>query len=402
MSKLLSAAGLATLVLLTGCKTGFNRTHSQPKDPNPPPCAKEASNPNLSPEGRRVFKMLAGLTCSDIAFDGYIMGQNAGFGNEIAASSGERTYAALITAVDTATTHLPGLVSIDYEHDQIFTLDQLKQANQKLIDHWKAGGLVSISWSPKNPWNTSSLLYSDNVSLTSLVDDSTSAYDDWRERLDVIADALKELKDAGVPVLWRPLPEMNRDTFWWGTRASHINGETGNASRYTDLWEDMYEYFKEKELNNLLWVYSPGEGPSGTTSGPAGKSATWAYPGEKFVDVVAGIARNDSLAIKDYQALIDLERPFGMAEYSPTPAELGGALSKTPKTFDARTYADRLHGSYKAAGFWVSWHNTSASINDDEDVVSYMSLIDSDHLKDLTDRNYILSVERIKEHKLRD
>src|SRR5690606_18355390 len=124
--------------------------------------------------------------------------------------------------------------------------------------------------------------------------------------------------------------------------------------------------------------------------------------GENFVDVVAGIARNDSLAIKDYQALIDLERPFGMAEYSPTPAELGGTLSKTPKTFDARTYADRLHGSYKAAGFWVSWHNTSASINDDEDVVSYMSLIDSDHLKDLTDRNYILSVERIKEHKLRD
>ncbi|MCR6651564.1 MAG: hypothetical protein NVV73_08760 [Cellvibrionaceae bacterium] len=126
MSKILSAASLASLALLVGCKTGFNRTHSQPKDPNPPPCAEEASNPNVSAEARRVFKMLAGLTCSNSPFDGYVMGQNAGFGNQIATDASDRSYAKLITTVDTATSHLPGLVAVDYEHDRIFTVEQLK------------------------------------------------------------------------------------------------------------------------------------------------------------------------------------------------------------------------------------------------------------------------------------
>lgn len=401
MRKILPVASLAALVFLAGCKTGYNRTHSGSKDPNPPPCAEEASNPNLTAEARRVFKMLAGLTCSSISFDGYVMGQNAGFGNQIATETSDRSYTRLISGVDSATTHTPGLVAIDYEHDQIFTLDQLKQGNEKLKTHWREGGLVSISWMPRNPWDSSTLLYTSDVDLDSLLDDSTSAYDAWRDRLDVIADALKDLQDAGVAVLWRPLPEMNRDIYWWGSRASHVSGDSADASLYTDLWEDMYTYFKEKGLNNLLWVYSPGESYSGN-AGPAGKSATWAYPGDTFVDVVAGIARDDSLSIKDYQALIDLKRPFGMAEYSPTPAEVGGKKSATTKTFDARTYVDRLHGSYPATGYWVSWHSYTAQLNDDEEVRSHMALVDSDRLKELTDRSNVLSLERIKEKKLRD
>lgn len=402
MSKILPAISLAALVVLAGCKTGYNRTHSGSRDPNPPPCAEEASNPNITPEARRVFKMLAGLTCSDISFDGYVMGQNAGFGNQIATETSDRSYTRLISGVDSSTTHTPGLVAIDYEHDEIFTLEQLKQANEKLKAHWKEGGLVSISWTPRNPWDSSTLLYTnEEVNLESLLDDSTTAYEEWRERLDVIADALTDLKDAGVPVLWRPLPEMNRDTYWWGSRASHISNDAADASRYKNLWEDMYAYFKEKGLHNLLWVYSPGESHSGS-AGAAGKSATWAYPGDKFVDVVAGIARNDMLTIKDYQALVDLHRPFGMAEYSPTPAEVGGLSSAKPKTFDARTYADRLHGSYQAAGFWVSWHSYTVQLEDDKEVRSHMALVDSDRLQHLVDHSNVLSLERIKEKKLLD
>lgn len=411
MSKLLSAAGLATLVLLTGCKSGFNRTHSQPKDPNPPPCAEEASNANVSAEARRVFKMLAGLTCSDIAFDGYVMGQNAGFGNQIATDANDRSYAKLVTAVDSETTHLPGLVAIDYEHDRIFTVEQLKSANQKLEAHWKEGGIVSVSWMPLSPWKnnaenpagtpgTSADLYlaaNEQRDLADLLDDSTDIHDVWRRKLDHVAEALQDLEDKGVAVLWRPLPEMNTNRFWWGTASTANSNSVDDASLYTDLWEDMYGYLTEdKGLSNLLWVYSPAD--SGT---PNGKSATWAYPGESFVDVVAGIARNDTLTIKDYQTLIDLNHPFGMADYGPMPAEAGGTLSSTPKAFDVSTYADRLHGSYRAVGFWVSWHSYSARFNN-QDVRSHMALIDGDRLDDLVDRNYILSVERIKENKLLD
>jgi hypothetical protein len=401
MSKILPVASLAALIFIAGCKTGYNRTYSRAKDPNPPPCAEEASNPNLTAEGRRVFKMLAGLTCSEIAFDGYVMGQNAGFGNQIATETSDRSYARLISDVKESTTHTPGLVAIDYEYDEIFTLEELKDANEKLKAHWGEGGLVSISWMPRNPWDSETLLHTDDVDLEALIDDSTEIHEEWRERVDVIAAALKDLKDAGVPVLWRPLPEMNRDAFWWGTTASHITGSANDASLYTNLWEDMYEYFKTKGLDNLLWVYSPGESKSGVP-GPTGKSATWAYPGVKFVDVVAGIARNDALDIPDYQALIDLKHPFGMAEYSPLHADMGGTFSGTNKKFNARLYVDRLSGSYRAAGFWVSWHSFDTPTTENENLRSHLALIDSDRLKDLIDTDTILSIERIKEKKLLD
>ena len=400
MNKIFPAAMLASLVVLAGCKTGYNRTYNKSKDPNPPPGAEEASNPNISAEARRVFKMLDGLTCADISFDGYVMGQNAGSGNQIATESSDRSYAKLITAVDSATSHTPGLVTIDYEYDKIYTKAELLAANEKLKEHWEAGGIVGISWTPFNPWtaNGSTLLYTDAVDLADLLDDSTEIFDEWTEKLDLVAEALKDLQDKGVPVLWRPLPEMNKNTYWWGTKASNPEGTN---ELYADLWKDMYDYLTdEKGLNNLLWVYSPGESPTTTNTGE--KDVKWAYPGDDFVDLVAGIARNDSLHIKDYSDLIDLGHPVGMAEYSPTPAKDGGNLSSTIKTFDARTYVDRLHGSYKAVGFWVSWHSYDYQDANNATKRSYMALADSQYIKELTDRDNILSIERIKDKKLRD
>lgn len=35
-------------------------------------------------------------------------------------------------------------------------------------------------------------------------------------QVDTIARYLNKLKDAKVPVLWRPYHEMNGDWFWWG------------------------------------------------------------------------------------------------------------------------------------------------------------------------------------------
>lgn len=81
------------------------------------------------------------------------------------------------------------------------------------------------------------------------------------EDLKRIADWLTFLRDANVPVLWRPMHECDGDWFWYGK-------ETGE--QYCRLWRTMFNYFtKKRKLNNLIWVlchcgqpkadFNPGE-----------------------------------------------------------------------------------------------------------------------------------------------
>jgi len=73
-----------------------------------------------------------------------------------------------------------------------------------------------------------------------------------QEDLDLVAAELGKLRDAGVPVLWRPLHEAGNVAnwphwFWWGV----------NRDSYKALWEYMHDYFtNEKKLDNLIWVWN--------------------------------------------------------------------------------------------------------------------------------------------------
>lgn len=66
--------------------------------------------------------------------------------------------------------------------------------------------------------------------------------------IDDMAGQLTSLKNKGVPVLWRPLPEGSGDWYWWGA-----SGE----DNYKWLWNLLYQrlsgYF---ELDNLIWIWN--------------------------------------------------------------------------------------------------------------------------------------------------
>lgn len=80
-----------------------------------------------------------------------------------------------------------------------------------------------------------------------IITPGTALYDALIEDIDQVAEHLKVLRDAGVPVLWRPYHEMNGTWFWWG-----------GQPKYKELWEIMYDrYVNYHGLNNLLWVWSP-------------------------------------------------------------------------------------------------------------------------------------------------
>lgn len=66
--------------------------------------------------------------------------------------------------------------------------------------------------------------------------------------IDNMAGQLTSLKNKGVPVLWRPLPEGGGDWYWWGA---------DGAENYKWLWNLIYSRFTEYfELDNLIWIWN--------------------------------------------------------------------------------------------------------------------------------------------------
>lgn len=83
--------------------------------------------------------------------------------------------------------------------------------------------------------------------------------------IDAIAVQLKKLRDAGVPVLWRPLHESGGTWFWWSAKGS---------APYKALWNMMYDRLTNyHKLNNLIWVWN-------------GDDANW-YVGNTKCDIVS-------------------------------------------------------------------------------------------------------------------
>jgi hypothetical protein len=103
--------------------------------------------------------------------------------------------------------------------------------------------------------------------------------------LRVTADYLKQLADAGVPVLWRPLHEIDGNWFWWTDPETPENTAA--------LWRMMFDYFvKERGLHNLIWVYNAAHVTHGLKKRDATLDDEIAYrrrfyPGDRYVDIAS-------------------------------------------------------------------------------------------------------------------
>ncbi|MBQ2803287.1 MAG: beta-mannosidase [Lachnospiraceae bacterium] len=98
--------------------------------------------------------------------------------------------------------------------------------------------------------------------------------------LDELSKQLKRFQDADIPVLFRPLHEAEGNWFWWGSKGADV------AAR---LYQLIYDYYvTEKQLNNLLWVWS-----CPTREG---------YPGDEYVDVISWDIYTTPHAVTDYES----------------------------------------------------------------------------------------------------
>jgi len=99
-------------------------------------------------------------------------------------------------------------------------------------------------------------------------------YNKWCAQVDTIADYLKQLRDAHVPVLWRPYHEMNGSWFWWGK-------ELCTTEQYKALWRFTVTYLRdERQVHNLLYAYS-------TDRFSSAEEYLERYPGDDVIDMLA-------------------------------------------------------------------------------------------------------------------
>lgn len=156
----------------------------------------------------------------------------------------------------------PAIRGQDYIHER-----SNKRENELAIEWWKAGGIPTIMWhwgapSKGEGYNQSKM----SIDIDRCFEPGTEEHAAMWIDLKRIADHLTELRDANVPVLWRPVHECDGDWFWYGK---------GGGERFVKLWRTMFDYFaKERKLNNLVWVLCHSGNPK----------AEW-NPGKEYYDL---------------------------------------------------------------------------------------------------------------------
>ncbi|MBQ7981361.1 MAG: hypothetical protein IJ305_07130, partial [Oscillospiraceae bacterium] len=146
---------------------------------------------------------------------------------------------------------------------------------ERAIEWHDKGGIVTICWHTGVIGSGYQESKDDNPDFEKLLTEGTDEYNAMMKSWDEAAVALQELRDAGVPVLWRPFHEFDGQWFWWGK---------GGKENFKKLWQMMYDrYTNEFGLTNLIWVLG--------YSGEVKKD--W-YPGDEYCDIIGSDTYDNS------------------------------------------------------------------------------------------------------------
>ena len=192
---------------------------------------------------------------------------------------------------------------------------------ERVID-WvnEKGGIATASWHINVPkdmstynvgdkvdWSNATYGVTTDFSPTKILTDKTSKeYLYFMDAVDLLATELKQLQDAGVPLLFRPFHEAeggggeSASWFWWGKDGS---------TTYKALWQLLYKTLTEEYgLHNLVWEFN---------SYTYGNSFNW-YPGNDYVDIVgydkynaSANNPNESAISSTFNSLVGMYNKYG-------------------------------------------------------------------------------------------
>jgi len=234
-----------------------------------------------------------------------------------------------------------------------------QDALDELIRHGQAGHIVTLVWHPNNPTGGPFGTPISTLNLQNMINDATTVGTKWQTQLNRAAAVLQQFKDAGVPVLFRPLHEQNGNFFWWGHNGAKGSALRSRQAAWVAMWRDMVtELTVRKGLDNLLFIYGTNQVDYAQVAPPM----TY-YPGGNYTDVVSIDVYNEQLnlaggsrGLQHYAALVNTGKPFGLAEFGQSFGANGTGANGA--AWDARTLANRVRDSYPRTVFATAWYSS--------------------------------------------
>lgn len=213
----------------------------------------------------------------------------------------------------------PSMYSTFYPYSRSNLAFETEETFNRIAEHYNAGAICMVHF--QNSWGKYCM---DDFSEVSSVDflvnfDATNkernmdVYERYMLHQKQWADALEELQNAGITVIYRPFVEMT----------NHYHPECYAQSKegkeaFKRIWQQHYDYMvNERGLHNLVWCYAP------QASGGAEDALSY-YPGNDYVDVIgvtlyAGGATGENsmenlLSKWSFDGFFKLGKAFGFSE----------------------------------------------------------------------------------------
>ncbi|MEU3460734.1 glycosyl hydrolase [Streptomyces sp. NPDC006733] len=217
---------------------------------------------------------------------------------------------------------------------------------------WANGSLVSLTWHMCRP-DVATCEFNGGINGAKLSDAEWSQLttsgatlnNQYKAKLDGAVPYLQQLKDAGIPVLFRPQHEMNEGWAWWGGRP----GVNGSAK----LFQITHDYLVSKGLANLVWVWNVKDVDGGAAS------VSSYYPGDSYVDVASLDPWVHNWPSNEwYQAILNVAhgKPISLAEVGtvPTPSQ----LASQPQWAWFMIWSEYLTSANSTAGLQATFNSS--------------------------------------------
>ncbi len=218
------------------------------------------------------------------------------------------------------TGHYPAVFGQDFGFSEPGSWDGInfrQQIVDEAIKRYHEGFIITIMWHAVPPTEEEPVEFRESImgDLTDeewndLMTPGTEIHERWKSQVDIIAWFLKQIRNAGVPVIWRPYHEMNGQWFWWGQKP----GENGYKKLYRMLYDRLVNYHR---LNNLLWVYNVNEIKLNVDPYKI------YYPGDDVVDILATDVYTEGFDQNNYKQIQALakNKPIALGEVGDLPTE---------------------------------------------------------------------------------
>ena len=155
------------------------------------------------------------------------------------------------------------LGGIELGNDKSLDSVPFRRITQEVIRHYERGGIITLSWHPRNPvtdvneggtfpegsaWDVSDASVVRNILLGG---SHHEKFQLWMQRMSDFLSTLKTQDGQPVPIIFRPWHENTGSWFWWGEKLC-------TAEEYKALWNMLQDKLTADGFDNLLWAYSPG------------------------------------------------------------------------------------------------------------------------------------------------